>query len=108
MARVPFDPDVRAGFAHALENVTAGIAELFEVDEQKLKAYDAETIAQLPEGADALFAIIYSTCGFLLERDDDLSTELLSMGLRGFQPAVMKHLGVPLLPGFLANKQEMN
>lgn len=87
-----FDMDVRSGLGYALETVASGICELFEIDEKALKAYDPEAMGQLPFGASALFAIIYSLTGFLMEPDDEVAAEMLHMAAKGFEPAVLAHL----------------
>lgn len=91
---IPFDVDTRAGFAHALEQVTAGFSELFDIDESLLRQYDLDTLKQLPTGASALYAIMYSLVGFLLEEEDELALELLDLAAKGMQPAIIKHIGI--------------
>ena len=91
---IEFDNDVRAGFAYAIEQVISGITELFDVDEEKLKKYEKETMAQLPDGVDAMFAILYSLVGFLLEENSEFAVKLLDSAAYGLQPAVQAHMGI--------------
>lgn len=98
MDRVDFDSDVRAGFAYALDEITKGICELWGVDEKKLKQYSAEELEKLPHGAEALFALIYSLSGFLMEPNTPFAVSLLAEAAQGMEPAVLRHLGIKRIP----------
>lgn len=94
MVRVAFDKDVRAGFGYAIDEIIKGICELWEIDPQKLKEYDQETIDSMPDGSEALFAILYSLTAFLFEPDDKLAADLMALAAIGLEPAVLHHLGI--------------
>jgi len=98
MDRVDFDQDVRAGFAYAINQITSGICELWEVDENELKKFSREELEKLPRGAEALFAMLYSLSGFLLEPDSEFAISLLAESAQGLEPAVLRHIGVQRIP----------
>jgi hypothetical protein len=89
-----FDRDVRAGFASVLQSITAGICDLYEVNEDDVQRLKVDALDVMPDGAHQFLAILYVLKELLLEQDAEFSADLLGEMVLRIQPVIFRHLGI--------------
>jgi len=92
-----FDKDVRAGLASILQSVSSGLCDVYEVEEEKIKKMDAETLATLPDGVHQVLAMLYIMKELLLEQDSEFSASLIGELVLRMQPVIYRHMGIRLI-----------